>query len=777
MQERFKRKESNVYAIIRYDGNNDMFLMQMTGHYEIKAEEMTIVKIGGGFEVLAAPAEWHVYLGWRECNCLTPKPEVSRTENKLQVEVIKYFRANGYFMIGSKLPFPIAKNNHCPPAIMVGAGFKYGGEFDAKIVKIYCNFWGSGDLGVSWEPVQTYVTFGLGGRVGFTVFGIDFGKGFDAGLHGQYPNPAVLKAHVSFSLPFPWPLPDIRISFSLAWNDDESENPNINNPYPAFKHPLKSCELVFPQRNLPPGKKGLKLVCSGPSSEYVKTTSTIDDTLPPCRSGQCFIPSQQDTIERLNPRFVLTFNRPITGNSGSQFKLKDINQDVYPLGGWQSGKAEEFVDQVGQFEAWYRFRDAALYEIEPGPETFSCVSLQGTEIAGLKKKTIGCVGHWGSEWDPNPVTAWYEEKKALIDDPTPIGGRTDTSSYKLIDERRRQIFKWYVVHPYYETLGATSIVKNETSIIEYPPTFLAPETNYQMKIIGRYDWNWPFASQGQHSSGGSGGKKDALGSVAENYYFCFKTGPVPYDLTSYVAWTNPEYDAANVFYGEDLIVLFNTAGVPIAFKGLKPKIAIYDRNNKELLGGYFLELNDQMMVLDKKVLLERGIAPRKRYFIKILNPLSYQPLFTLQFTTSQYQSFNEMMKKSTVYDHKKVPSSTVKLPISKPSTDYITLSTPEPLPWKSGKVNVNLMHKGTSIPVKRITPDSETIHVFVRKDGKSLQIGHYEMHIEYSSKLPGKNLKELRSRIPSLLYVKDADIKPEFYPPKDIVKLSFTRSS
>ncbi|ADE13490.1 hypothetical protein Nhal_0291 [Nitrosococcus halophilus Nc 4] len=109
--------------------------------------------------------------------------------------------------------------------------------------------------------------------------------------------------------------------------------------------------------------------------------------------------------------------------------------------------------------------------------------------------------------------------------------------------------------------------------------------------------------------------------TAENKYYCFRTGPAPLDLTPYIAWTNPIADAKNIFYGDDLMVLFNTAGMKALYNYKAPKFIIYTQNGKALGKGE-LTLNEQLLHISGTDLIKAGIKPRKRYFVRIQDPYS-----------------------------------------------------------------------------------------------------------------------------------------------------------
>lgn len=745
LRNRFDRKESNVYALVRYDGNEDMFLMQVTGQYQVPQEGMTILKIGGGFEVLASEPEWHVYLGWKGYECTGPPP-CKRAEQKLDVEVLKIFKANGYFMIGSQVPFPTKKPGECRSGVLLGAGFNYGGEINAKIVTIYARYWGSGDLAISWNPTQTYASFGLGGELGFTLFGIDFGRGFAASLDGQYPNPAILRANVSFSLPLPFPLPDIRISFELKWNDDVT-NSNRNKPEPPFTDPLRTMELMFPQGNLAAVKKGMKLSPSTSTKPGIPSdqNGVFDaNEKPGIKNGKIILPEKQEKIIQLNPRFVFSFHRPITGGPG----------DVRPSGGWHPTlPKKEHTDQVGQFRAWYRFRDATLREIPVPEEMFTCVSASGGEALHIKnaRQPHKSIGFWGSTWDQNALKAWQDEQKLMSKKP-PVGKKKPGINPQLVNERRRQVFTWHVsALPKDDGTSWTDGIFNKESLeIPDPPKALKPGTFYQVKASTRHDWKW---------SKGTGGKD-------VDTFYCFRTGPEPEDLTPYVAWTNPPADARNVFYGEDLLVLFNTAGMKAVYNNQEPLMKVYDQQGKEIASGT-LTLNGQLLVLPNSKLTGPGgkYIPGERYFVKILHPDRETPVFGFQFTTSTFKHFGALMDDQrtriggpaiTAAALNRQFKSYPKLSLN----NYIMVTTPEPLPWETGKIRVTLKHKTTGAvkELKRINPTYDTLHVFVPGDGKGLVKGDYELTFVYSRKFPGINPTEVKEKIPGLTFYKDSEI-------------------
>jgi hypothetical protein len=301
--------------------------------------------------------------------------------------------------------------------------------------------------------------------------------------------------------------------------------------------------------------------------------------------------------------------------------------------------------------------------------------------------------------------------------------------------------------------------------------------------VTRYDWEWP-------KDGKKGGEK------VESFY-CFRTGPEPADLTPYVAWTNPAPNARNMFYGEDLFVLFNTAGMNVVYGDRKPLLVLYDQHGNEIGKGgtgkdrldkeeqILMLLNQKLVKKVKPTLKDKAYSPRRQYLMKILHPVSRTPVFTLKFTTSQFKSFADLMDdKRTLIGGTGItakakgrqlkPDPTLKKKIGK---DCIVISTPEPLPWKTGRLGVTLKNKSKTgsplVKLKRVSPDYDTTHIFVPLDGNKLDKADYDLNFDYARKLPGLNPGDLREKVPSLIFYKDIELAN--YLAKETRVLSFSK--
>lgn len=785
-QNRFERFQvpPTLDLKIVYDNSQPLFLMYVAGFYKIQGKttdkadvpSLTLVKLTGSFEMLFSPPEWHIFFGQK------PKPKRIRAEIlELGINADKYFvKADTYLMIGNKVPFPVGGGETPLPGVLLGASLEYGDEIDAKVVVIYYQLWASGDLAMSWRPRQIWVSFGLGGRAGFKIFGIGLGVNLAAKAEGQYPNPAQLAAGFKIGVDLPWPLGDFNFEFERKW----PEQP-VASEDPSFEQPIRSAELLTAQGNRPAQEDGTGL-CNN------ATTLGPDGKPVDCKNK----PITQAKL--LNPRIVLNFHRPMDATPpppGSP--PATIHGDGRDL----DGKFGNIFDQVGRYQVQYRLTDVRL---EALGSNSSCPISSDVDRPDEPLSVF-----WGSlhQIRPTPIgpdvlanEAKSKEAELLVSQPGV--GKNDTldaTKGRLARERIRQILTVQPAPPSANCTKDKCIVNevpqfincarsvhglggqqgNPVCVVDYPapppPSALKPNQTYLLEA--KVWWQATRLYSTKDST--------KLPEDGQTITFCFRTGSEPtgkQGLTPYVAWTNPTNNALNAFWGEDVMTLFNTAGMQSAFgKGDKPlQLALYDQNGKLVASSTTAKLKGQVLTLPATVTVMSGepplvlflnlLQPRSRYFVKVLRPdadpknaKTGQIMFEYQFSTSEFSSFEKLMTdKATKFggsgisgvklsgsdkDHqlKDADAKAEKLPVQVGS-NYIVLKTKEALPWgQAGRVRVSLSKGASPIPLKRLTPNAETTQVFVPVDPAKFTSGSYTLTIEYRGGL-------VRDQIPSLLW-------------------------
>ena len=762
-EEERSQESGSLTAVIRYDGRErprgpgPLFWVNLTGSYKVVEDGITIVEFSGMFDLLFAPGRWHVDLGQKSVgsdavNC----PEKPLKDRRLSVEVLEgLLTARSYFMIGSDVPFPLTTGEECRSAVSLGIFADYGKDFDAEVVQVFFKLFASADLAISWKPKQILVAIALTGEAGFRLFGFGYSLGIDALARGQYPQPKELIARLALEVGLPWPLPDLEVEVELELVDDVKGKPK-------FPQPLSSFVLNLPNGNV----EGVD------SLEQETDPSDVSKTLP-------------QTLP-LNPRLVLRFSRPIDWRLGDwqvdgrvpeQSTTQGFHRPVSEL----STEDREMKDRVGAFTIWYRLnskenRGIRLQKVIKGEfdELDSCALW-----ANVAKRL-----DFSTYWGKTPI--WRDEARLMLQS-TPIGkpaGATQATPERLVNEARRQLL----------SLNPGTV---ETSPLPVAtPVLLDPDSWYRLWVITAYDLKE------------KDGPTETVGEIAN--IFCFRTGSTPDDLTPYVAWTNPATNAPNAFYREDLLLLFNTAGMQdLLYEGEPVRLVVLDQDGNEIGRNLFDVplLNGQVLHISAKKLIGGPVGqevdtfkPRRSYTVKLLGlvkvPLpdnrtieQLRSLYQLQFTTSGFGSFEDLINdKQTklggrqideVSENRQLDMSRVALPVEVPSGfDHIVVTTPEPLPWTpEGRLKVTLCPGGQvslnrdtgeisctqpEIDLERLSSPTETIHVLlpgqIRADGKferlaSLPPGAYSLIVRYRGGL-------LPERIPSLAFVDPASLDP-----------------
>ncbi|MBI1742658.1 hypothetical protein HYR54_06280 [Candidatus Acetothermia bacterium] len=673
--ERFS-EPSTLDAIISYDGSKQAFLVAITGIYSVKDPQIkdgvTVADLHGTFEILEAPGEWHIYFGRRDPkekqNAVVALPDVFGDKIK----------ASGYFMMGSKVLFPPEMPGPLSPGILFGAFLRIDDiDKDFGIGHVSFRAYAGGELVVGPNPKDFWIALALGGHLSLEIAGVGLTVGLDATIDGMFPKPQFARAsiHVQISL-F---LFDIDKTVLLCFIGDENCE---DSRHPDFSNPLESVELNFPIKNLRAGikqPKGLVLTQHEPFAD--KITSRHPE-LPKQADG-----STATVMEpiSLNPRFALNFQRAIDGRS-----------EFNALGDIQANEgATKREDKAGEWIAWYRLKDVKLHTTHIigipdrlGPSIDSRCGV-------LDNPPLTLVGHWGRLLQLN------DENELVNSEPT-VNGPRDAGDIQTIQEQRRQTL-FFNVAAKSDDKDIRSDFSSDSSLKNIPrpfqPRALEPDKLYQVRVTNRWEW--------QKNNGTS------PGNGSDELVFCFRTGPPPDDLSSYVAWTQPADQAANAFLDEPIWVVFNTAGMESVYanpsqpSGRFPVIELYNQDNQliaskvtplseSLLDGQILGCVEGLPAVTASLFgqlqkqCRSPLQPRSRYFVWLAQTVRFGdltvsvPVFKFQFSTSAFANFSNLMEASRLGGQGvealevQTASGTTSLPTINPEEFRPILPVPEP---------------------------------------------------------------------------------------------------
>jgi len=181
-----------VLAVL--DVPSGTFLMNISTEYSFPKNSGDLLDINGSAEAFLPAGDlggWHLYLG-------QDKPESKR----LQAEVLSFFTAQTYFMVDQD-------------GLALGVWIGYSLNEKYGVLRVILESWISGEVAVSWMPLQALGAFTWFGRAELSVGGIGLGLSVEASASVEVPKPLSLVGSVTVQLKTPVGKPKAKIK--IRW--------------------------------------------------------------------------------------------------------------------------------------------------------------------------------------------------------------------------------------------------------------------------------------------------------------------------------------------------------------------------------------------------------------------------------------------------------------------------------------------------------------------------------------------------------------------------------
>ena len=741
-------------ADITFDKPNKLFRIQIEGGYKVEEAGITIVDIGGSFDLLFSPPEWHVFIG--------EKPK----DKRVRAAALSLFRTDTYFNIGNRLEFEGVKERR--KGIKFGMSTGYDAGFDAKIVKVYVSAWISGDFAASFSPRQLWIEFGIGGNVGFKIFGIGLHLGMEALATGQFSNPRIITAHFEVEVKLPWPLPDPKISFDMAWHSPPKEGPEIGSPLARDEDAVS---LVATRSN--------EEHSSGIPLRRLPSPLPEDDPETDKDESSAYFENQEEVgpvVEDvpLNSRLVIKFTRPI---SGSADEIRDDQLDSVHIGDVRIGDfpikdlthPAQFNEKIGVYDvkSWLTDLDWAVLKTDEPPSSCRNDEVFRVEFGDPVDHSL----FWGatiplSIGKEDPTNLVYDSNGQLKSDAAELFS-TDPEAHffadliearnpdamsdpptnenlaiaELVLQHRRSFLTTFPAEHPEDTVdrvgipsefcpdpGSDCVSKLEIEGINreagssFRPLFMKPDHYYFVRFtlvwraITTRDEDKPVAKPvPEWTDVPFDAPPDDTVYGAKDYYYCFGTERKPDNLSPNVAWAHPSDGARHAYLNQryevddgtvfPVFVLLNAKQLAQR-SGLDDlHLRLFDQTGRVVARADNPETNDGL-VYSVKDKLER----QTKYTAQLRD--GRRVLHEWSFTTSSFTSFGEVMADDHVTvgvgcgeESCRVSTSSgaaadtsgelnrSNLPVTLPPfAHYIAVKTEEPLPWDElDRLNVELL--------------------------------------------------------------------------------------